>query len=434
MSRLHRALLLFSLIGPSGTVLALDLSGLRAGTEDGHTRVVIDVSAEPEYKLFQLDSPPRLVLDFRGGRDAGLSLPAAAGVVSGLRTGRQAGQLRVVLDLKRVVKPRSLVLPAAAGESRRLVLDLYEANATVPAVHKTLSAVEPPLARKVLVAIDAGHGGQDPGAIGAKGSREKNLTLAVARELARQIDAEPGMGAVLIREDDRFIPLVERYAIARKARADLFLSIHADAFANRAARGSSVFVLSGRGASSQAARMLATQENQSDLVGGVSLGDKDSTLAAVLLDLSQSATMEASESVAVNLLRGLARIGNVHKSEVQRANFVVLRSPDVPSVLVETGFITNPREEQRLGEAEHRRKLAAALVVGVRDYFASTPPPGTLFASHPQRPSEHVVARGESLSVIAGRHQVSVDELRKLNRLSGDTIAVGAVLSLPNAP
>lgn len=431
MLRLLRPLLLLLLIGP---VSALELTGLRLWAADDHTRVVFDLSAEPDYKLFQLDGPPRLVLDFRAGNDAGLVLSAAKGAVQGLRTGRQNGQLRVVLDLDRSVQPRSFVLPAANGKPRRLVLDLYEKDAPVPAAVKTLAVTEPPQLREVVIAIDAGHGGEDPGAIGAKGSHEKDLTLAVARELARQIDAEPGMRAVLTRDRDYFIPLSERYAIARKARADLFLSIHADAFANRAARGSSVFVLSGRGASSEAARMLATQENQSDLVGGVSLGDKDSTLAAVLLDLSQSATMEASESVAMNLLRGLARIGNLHKSEVQRANFVVLRSPDVPSVLVETGFITNPSEEQRLHDQGHRGKLAEAVVAGVRDYFASTPPPGTLFASQPRRPSQHIVSRGESLSLIAGRHQVSVDELRRVNRLSGDTIAVGAVLNLPNGP
>lgn len=433
MLRLLRPLLLFLLIGSLGPVSALELTGLRLWAADDHTRVVFDLSAEPDYKLFLLESPPRLVLDFRAGRDAGLALPAAKGVVQGLRTGRQGEQLRVVLDLDRSVQPRSFVLPPAKGKPRRLVLDLYKADGAL-AVVKTVEMIQPALTRKVVIAIDAGHGGEDPGAIGAKGSHEKDLTLAVARELARQIDAEPGMSAVLIRDRDFFIPLEQRYAIARKARADLFLSIHADAFANRAARGSSVFVLSSRGASSEAARMLATQENQSDLVGGVSLGDKDSTLAAVLLDLSQSATMEASESVAMNLLRGLARIGNVHKSEVQRANFVVLRSPDVPSVLVETGFITNPSEEQRLHDSDHRRKLAAAVVVGVRDYFANTPPPGTLFASNPQRPSQHVVARGESLSLIAGRHQVSVDELRRVNRLAGDNIVVGAVLNLPNGP
>ncbi|MGE3104282.1 MAG: N-acetylmuramoyl-L-alanine amidase [Lysobacterales bacterium] len=433
MLRLFRPLLLLLLFGPSGPASALELTGLRLWVADDHTRVVFDLSDEPDYKLFQLDAPPRLVLDFRAGHDAGLSLPTAKGVVQGLRTGRQDGQLRVVLDIDRSVQPRSFLLPPANGKPRRLVLDLYEADGALASV-KTVEAIRPALARKVVIAIDAGHGGEDPGAIGAKGSHEKDLTLAVARELARQIDAEPGMSAVLIRDRDFFIPLEQRYAIARKARADLFLSIHADAFANRAARGSSVFVLSNRGASSEAARMLATQENQSDLVGGVSLGDKDSTLAAVLLDLSQSATMEASENVGMNLLRGLARIGNVHKSEVQRANFVVLRSPDVPSVLVETGFITNPSEEQRLHDPEHRRKLAAALVVGVRDYFANTPPPGTLFASNPQRPSQHVVARGESLSLIAGRHQVSVDELRRVNRLAGDNIAVGAVLNLPHHP
>jgi N-acetylmuramoyl-L-alanine amidase len=233
--------------------------------------------------------------------------------------------------------------------------------------------------RPLVIAIDAGHGGQDPGARGANGSREKDITLKVARELARQVNATPGLKAYLTRDADFFIPLKRRYQLAREHKADLFVSIHADAFTSPTARGSSVFVLSQRGASSQAARWLADQENAADLVG-VKLQDKSDTLASVLLDLSQSATMKASEDMAGQVLDGLKRLGKTHKSSVERANFVVLRSPDVPSMLVETAFISNPDEERALNDPKHQSQLAHAILDGVTSYFSRQPPPGTLYA------------------------------------------------------
>ncbi|MDQ3040359.1 MAG: N-acetylmuramoyl-L-alanine amidase [Pseudomonadota bacterium] len=235
--------------------------------------------------------------------------------------------------------------------------------------------------RPLIIAIDAGHGGQDPGARGAAGSREKDLTLKIARELARQVNATAGLKAYLTRDTDVFIALDQRYKKARAAKADLFVSIHADAFTNPAAHGSSVFVLSQRGASSQAARWLASQENSADLVGGVRLRDRENTLASVLLDLSQSATMKASEDMANHVLQGLKGLGKTHKPHVERANFVVLRSPDVPSMLVETAFITNPDEERRLNDPVHQARLARAILDGVNTYFTRQPPPGTLYSA-----------------------------------------------------
>jgi N-acetylmuramoyl-L-alanine amidase len=235
--------------------------------------------------------------------------------------------------------------------------------------------------RKLVVAIDAGHGGKDPGALGPSGAREKVITLAVARELARQINADPGMRAVLIRDSDVFVPLKQRYMKARAAQADLFISIHADAALNDTASGASVFVLSTRGASSQAARWLADKENAADLVGGVTLDHKDPHLAAVLLDLSQSATMRASDDIASSVLNSLKNVGKAHKPAIERANFVVLRSPDVPSMLVETGFITNPGEERRLNDPQYRSRLAAAIASGVRKYFVEQAPPGSWYAA-----------------------------------------------------
>jgi N-acetylmuramoyl-L-alanine amidase len=250
-----------------------------------------------------------------------------------------------------------------------------------PKPARTLQDVIGPGQRELVVAIDAGHGGKDPGALGPSGVREKAVTLAVARELARLIDADPGMRAVLTRDGDQFVPLKQRYMKARSAQADLFISIHADAALNDSANGASVYVLSTRGASSQAARWLADKENAADLVGGVSLDTRDHHLAAVLLDLSQSATMRASDDVASQVLGSLKRMGKAHKPAIERANFVVLRSPDVPSMLVETGFITNPGEERKLNDPAHRARLAAAIAEGVRRYFVAQPPPGTWFAA-----------------------------------------------------
>ncbi|WP_147651329.1 N-acetylmuramoyl-L-alanine amidase [Vulcaniibacterium gelatinicum] len=279
--------------------------------------------------------------------------------------------------------------PAPAAANPSAAVPAPPAGAT-----KTAQQVMRGGMRPLIIAIDAGHGGQDPGARGPSGTREKDLTLAIARELARQVDATPGLRAFLTRDSDVFIPLAQRYQKARAAKADLFVSIHADAFTNPEASGSSVFVLSPRGASSQAARWLANQENAADLVGGVRLHDKDDTLASVLLDLSQSATMKASEDIANHVLSGLKRLGKTHKPHVERANFVVLRAPDVPSMLVETAFITNPEEERRLKDPKHQQALARAILDGVHTYFSRQPPPGTLYAARAEAAAAATAATG----------------------------------------
>lgn len=241
--------------------------------------------------------------------------------------------------------------------------------------------------RPLVIAIDPGHGGQDPGALGPGGSREKDVTLAIARELARQINATPGLKAYLTRDTDVFLPLPRRAQLAKQARADMFVSIHADAAENRAARGSSVFVLSLKGASSQRARWLADKENASDIIGGVRLGQGSGTLASVLLDLTQSGHMRASEDAASHVLSGLRRLGPNHKPHVERANFAVLRTADMPSMLVETAFISNPEEEKRLTDPVHQRALARAVLDGVNTYFTRQPPPGTMYAARAETQS-----------------------------------------------
>lgn len=257
---------------------------------------------------------------------------------------------------------------------------------------KTVDDVLGTSARKLIIAIDAGHGGKDPGALGKGGTKEKDITLRVANELADMINKDPGMKAVLIRDNDSFVSLQERYMKARRVQADLFVSIHADAALNNEASGSSIYVLSTKGASSQAARWLADKENAADLVGGVTLDNKDKNLSAVLLDLSQSATMRMSEDSAEIVLQSLKDLGKTHKKQVEHANFVVLRSPDVPSMLVETGFITNAQEEQNLNNPEHRKKLAYAISQGVRNFFIQQPLPGTYYAKKPTGQGAGIVA------------------------------------------
>jgi N-acetylmuramoyl-L-alanine amidase len=416
-------------------VSAAEIQSLRLWTSAEYTRAVFDISGSLDYKLFEISKPDRIVLDLNAsGFGDGFKAPVGKGLMTAVRIGKQdKTSVRVVFDLAEGVRPKSFILPPSDNTGYRLVVDLYPKSAAKAI--KTAESAFGEKARKVIVAIDAGHGGEDPGAIGTGGTREKNVTLAVARELKRILDQQPGMSAVLTRDSDYFIPLKDRYRKARDAKADLFVSVHADAFNNTDARGSSVWMLSPRGATSEAARWLADRENRADLVGGVSLDDKDNTLAAVLLDLSQGATLEASGQVAENVLHSLSRIGPTHRGYVERANFVVLRSPDVPSILVETAFITNAAEEKRLGNPAEREKLAVAIVDGMRNYFRNAPPPGTWFAANAgkERPSEHVVTRGETLKVIADRHGISIASLRAANKLADDNVRIGVVLRIPNS-
>jgi N-acetylmuramoyl-L-alanine amidase len=367
-------------------------------TASDHTRAIFEVSAPLDYKIFEISNPDRIVLDVHDANFAqNFTAPAGEGLLKSVRTGRLGKDgVRIVFDLAGTVRPKSFVEPSRDGGRCRLIVDLYNKGRAQTAVKSASAlAVKP---RDVVIAVDAGHGGVDPGATGNGGTHEKDITLAVARDLKRLIDTQSGMHAVLTRDGDYFIQLKDRYRKAREAKADLFVSVHADAFATGDARGSSVWILSTRGASSEAARWLADRENRADLVGGVSLDNKDNTLAAVLLDLSQSATLEASGAVAKRVLHSLAQIGPTHRGYVEKANFVVLRSPDVPSILVETAFITNPAEEKRLNSNAQREKLAGAILDGMRDYFRAAPPPGTLFA---------VDRAKEKPDRIASRHTTS---------------------------
>lgn len=408
----------------------VDVIGVRMWPAPDNTRLVFDLSGPIEHTLFSLKNPDRIVVDLQNSRLRG-DLPAPEGKdnpIKSLRSGtRNQQDLRIVLDADQRLRPKSFVLKPYGDHGHRLVLDLEhdQQERVVAKSSRTPNAGNSKKLRDVVIAIDAGHGGEDPGARGYRGTQEKRVVLAVARKLEALVKREPGMRAVMIRDGDYFIRLRDRINKARQARADIFISIHADAFHNPKASGSSVYTLSRRGATSEAARFLAVSENNSDRIGGVRLDDKDDLLASVLLDLSQTASLEASMDVASNILGGLKQLGKTHKRSVQSANFLVLKSPDIPSVLVETAFISNPEEERKLRTAAYQQHLARAMMKGIRNYFERFPPPGTRLARR------HTIQRGETLSGIAERYQVNMQTLRATNKLNTDRIHVGQTLRIP---
>lgn len=424
-------LLLTPIVGQAGATV----ESIRVWAEGGKTRVVLDLSRPAEHNIFTLRGPDRLVVDLRDARLASalLRMPAGAGSLKAIRTGVRAnGQLRVVLDLMEPVRSRSFAAGPNKQYGDRLVIDL-ERKGSLQAVKRASEGYV--RGRDIVIAVDPGHGGYDPGAVGRARTREKDVALAVGRLLAAQIDAEPGMKAILVRKGDYFVHLRERIEIARRNKADLFVSIHADAIRDRRARGATVYVLSLKGASDEAAKRLAQRENASGLVGGVSLSDKDPVLASVLLDLSQNAALSASLDVASKVIKQLGKVGTVHRRKVQQAGLLVLKSPDVPSILVETNFISNPGEEKKLRDRAHQRKLAFAILAGIRTYFYENPPPDTRIAMDlkrtPSKQVSHVISRGDTLSQIAERYNVSQSAIRAANKLSTDKIRIGQTLRIP---
>jgi N-acetylmuramoyl-L-alanine amidase len=360
----------------------VEVRAVRLWASPEGTQVVIELSGSAKHSLLMLKNPDRVVLDVSAARlAAGVRRPPASGVVKEVRMARRpGGELRVVLDLTRPIRAKSFLATPNDRYGYRLVVDLGGPAAAMAADAPIKAEHARPEARDLIIAIDAGHGGEDPGAIGMHGTREKDVTLAIARALERSVNAEPGMRAVLTRDGDYFVPLRDRMRRARAQQADLFVSIHADSIRDRTVDGSSVYILSQRGATNEAARWLAERENAADLIGGVSLEDKGDLLASVLLDLSQTASLSASETVAEHVLHQLNLVGEVRKPLVQQAGFMVLKSPDIPSMLIETAYISNPAEEQRLRGVAHQAKLAAAIHQGLREYFYADPPAGSRIA------------------------------------------------------
>jgi len=429
-----RLILLHSLLFLSSLAFAgsVTVENVRVWAAPDSTRVVFDISGPVEHELSLLTEPYRTVIDLK---DATISMEAAQPgaedkYLQAVRTAtRNNKDLRVVLDLKKFANYKSFQLKPNKHYGHRLVVDLYSKESKEVKridIEEEITALNLP--RDVVIAIDAGHGGEDPGARGPSGVYEKKVVLKIAEDLVRAINKERGMKAVMIRKGDYYMSLRKRIAKAREHKADLFMSIHADAFHDPKVHGSSVYVLSQRGASSEAAKWLAESENASDLIGGVSLGDKDDVLASVLFDLSQTASLEASIDIADRVLKGLKGVGKVHKRTVQSAGFAVLKSPDIPSILVETAFISNPAEEKKLLSAKHRKKMANAIVIGLRGYFRDFAPEGTILASR-----KHIIGRGETLSTIAQHYRVSTNSLRQHNGLKGDLVRVGQSLSIPRS-
>jgi N-acetylmuramoyl-L-alanine amidase len=381
--------------------------------------LTLELSRATTYRLFTLASPGRVVIDLGDSRlGPSAHLPHGRGIVEKVRAGsRPHGGLRIVLQLEPAAAPRGrvrlpiraawrrgrahgtscLVVTVGAGSAAVAGATVTRASFSLEAPRAALRPIPAPHApvladRDVVIAVDAGHGGKDPGAIGRDGTEEKNVTLAIARALAARIDAAPGMRAVLTRDSDVFLLLRDRMDRARAAHADLFVSVHADSIRDPTVSGASVYVLSERGATDEAARWLAERENAADRLGGVPLADKSSSLASVLLDLTQTASISASMTAAQRVLAALEQVGEVRKPHVQQAGFVVLKSPDTPSMLVETAYISNPADERRLRTAREQRKLADAIFSGLLAYFEQHPPSGTRFARLRQDGTSAVLA------------------------------------------
>ncbi|MBR9909811.1 MAG: AMIN domain-containing protein [Gammaproteobacteria bacterium] len=442
-------LCLLALLGSQKLQAAAAVEGLRIWRAPDHTRLVFDLSAPVEHSLFSLDNPERLVIDLKQTRLQAdvTALALDKSPIGKVRTAvRHGSDLRVVLDLNSRVQPKSFFLQKHGDNDDRLVIDLFDQAAVV---ERTVAEVVPQSSsrRDIVIAIDAGHGGEDPGALGPRfGSRriqEKDVVLAISQQLAALINREKGYKAELVRTGDYYIPLRKRRDRARELRADLFVSIHADAFKHHQANGASVYALSRSGATSETARFLAEKENEADLIGGVgsvSLDDKDEVLRGVLVDLSMTATLGSSLQVGERVLKSMDSVARLHKQQVEQAGFAVLKSPDVPSILVETGFISNPDEAKKLNSQFYRQSLANSIFKGIKEHFYAMPPAGTYIAWQKNggddgsgQHVEYVIAKGDTLSTIARRYDVSVSQLLKVNGLSGSTIRVGQRLLIPTS-
>ena len=426
---------LLALLLPTALVHGGTLQNIRAYEAPDHTRVVLDTTVSVEASIFALNNPDRLVIDLANTRPASGFDPDVSSVlgkrVNDIRWGAQPRAYRVVLDLDKPLERKDFQLPPIAPYGHRLVIDLFDDQ---PAESAPPTSAEPKGLRPVLIAIDAGHGGEDPGAIGPNRVYEKRVTLSIARKLAARFNETPGYRAFLVRTGDYYIPLRRRTQIAHRERAHLFLSIHADAFKNPKISGASVYMLSERGADSEMARYLAESENRSDLFGGVSdvsLSDMEPYLRQTLTDLSMQGKRRQSSGVGGEVLTELDRVTKLHKKQVGQAGFVVLKAPDIPSLLIETGFISNPTEARRLNQADHQDKIVRAIHSGVIKYWQANPPPGTLLAHRADSELNHRIQRGDTLSSIAARYGTTVARLRQANGLAGNRIRVGQVLTIP---
>ena len=417
--------------------MAAEVSAVRLWRAPDHTRVVLDVSEQVSFTRLKLENPERFVVDLKNSRlTASLAVLSLEGTpISQLRSGiREGTDLRLVVDLKSKVKTSVFLLPPNEMNGYRVVIDLFDPPSSQSDPEPVLSVDSLDARRDIIVAIDAGHGGEDPGASGPGKLREKTVVLQIAKRLEQQLSGVPGFKPVLIRSGDYYVSLKSRRSKARELQADLLVSIHADAFRQTSAYGASVYALSTRGATSTAAKYLAENENAADLVGGVEVAEMDPVLASVLTDLSMTGTLDTSLNLGALILEQIGGVARLHKKQVEQAGFAVLKSPDVPSLLIETGFISNPTESERLSTPAYQDKMARAIRRGIQSWFARQPPPGTLLAwQREQGGREVTVAPGDTLSEIAQQHRVSVASIKTTNGLNRDVIFVGQTLLIPDA-
>lgn len=449
------------------SVVAPVIEGVRVWDKLEYTRVVFDLSAPVKHKAFHLYNPNRLVIDLTTATlNRPLQWDATTEIVKQIRHSPRPGAgYRLVIDLFGAVKPKSFLLAPNGDQGHRLVVDLYpqkkpllhtnvthrapsenvtelkseikpversqaeqlEQDKASPEVYAKVVVAEEEVLPDFVVAIDPGHGGEDPGALGNLGTLEKFVVLEIARTLQQLINAEAGFKAILTRENDATLNLRQRMQVARHNKAQIFVSIHADSARNQYAQGSSVYALSQKGASDEAARWLAEKQNASDLIGGVRLDDKDNLLASVILDLSQTATLEASLDLGTHVLGALKKTGKTHGDRVKQAGFVVLKSPDIPSILVETAYISNASDEKKLLNKQHQKKLAQAMLEGIKQFAAKN----DFLRPKIMKAMSHIIAPGETLAGIAKQYSVSMHLLKQYNRLQMEVLQAGQVIRIP---
>ena len=397
------------------------------------SRIVIDIQKAPSSKVFHLQNPERVVVDISNAKLANnfKSSKLIGKLVRGIRFSNRGKILRIVFDLDGKIKHKYFTLPKSGKSDHRLVIDLEKSNSSA---ERSNISPKKSQGRKIIVVIDPGHGGKDPGAIGPNGTRESNVVLEISLKLADYFNKTNDMQAILSRNDNTFIPLRERMEIAREYNADLFLSIHADALNNSRVKGASVYTLSLKGASDEASKILAKGQNEGSTIGEVDIAGMDKDAISLLTDLSQNSSMEASKEVGAIILNQLSKAVSIRKKKVQEAGFLVLKSPDVPSVLIETTFISNPGEEAKLNTRRFQDRLAEAIFQGARNYFLINPPQDTILSNNINSDTQiisYIVKRGDTLSEIAELYNVKLSLIKNFNGISGSTIRIGQSLQIP---